>query len=60
VTVGQSIAIKVVNESDETYRFSVCFSGMRRATDPDHVIAVTTTLSGEQRLVVAARVGIVC
>ena len=33
--------------------------GMRHATDPDHVIAVTTILSRERRLVVATRIGIV-
>ncbi|HEY6420669.1 MAG TPA: hypothetical protein VIX59_16875 [Candidatus Binataceae bacterium] len=33
--------------------------GMRHATDPDHVIAVTTILSRERRLAVAARIGIV-
>jgi hypothetical protein len=33
--------------------------GMRHATDPDHVIAVTTILSRERRLAVAARVGVV-
>ena len=33
--------------------------GMRHATDPDHVIAVTTILSRERRLVVVARVGVV-
>jgi len=33
--------------------------GMRHATDPDHVIAVTTILSRERRLVVAARIGVV-
>ncbi|MGA7873227.1 MAG: hypothetical protein WCA22_20240 [Candidatus Binatus sp.] len=33
--------------------------GMRHATDPDHVIAVTTILSRERRLVAATRVGIV-
>ncbi|MDO8433821.1 MAG: hypothetical protein Q7S58_15575 [Candidatus Binatus sp.] len=33
--------------------------GMRHATDPDHVIAVTTILSRERRLSAAARVGIV-
>jgi len=33
--------------------------GMRHATDPDHVIAVTTILSRERRLIVAARVGVV-
>ncbi len=33
--------------------------GMRHATDPDHVIAVTTILSREHRLVVAARIGVV-
>jgi hypothetical protein len=33
--------------------------GMRHATDPDHVIAVTTIVSRERRLVVAGRIGIV-
>ena len=33
--------------------------GMRHATDPDHVIAVTTILSRERRLVVAARIGVI-
>jgi hypothetical protein len=33
--------------------------GMRHATDPDHVIAVTTILSREHRLAAATRVGIV-
>ena len=33
--------------------------GMRHATDPDHVIAVTTILSRERRLTVAARIGVV-
>src|SRR5260370_583003 len=33
--------------------------GMRHATDPDHVIAVTTILNRERRLAVAARIGIV-
>src|SRR5215469_16753081 len=33
--------------------------GMRHATDPDHVIALTTILSRERRLSVAARIGIV-
>jgi high-affinity nickel-transport protein len=33
--------------------------GMRHATDPDHVIAVTTILSREHRLSAAARVGVV-
>jgi hypothetical protein len=33
--------------------------GMRHATDPDHVIAVTTILSREHRLAVATRIGIV-
>src|ERR1700733_15667776 len=33
--------------------------GMRHATDPDHVIAVTTILSRERRLGVAARIGVV-
>jgi ABC-type nickel/cobalt efflux system permease component RcnA len=33
--------------------------GMRHATDPDHVIAITTILSRERRLAVATRIGIV-
>jgi hypothetical protein len=33
--------------------------GMRHATDPDHVIAVTTIVSRERRLIVASRVGLV-
>lgn len=33
--------------------------GMRHATDPDHVIAVTTMLSRERRFTAAARIGIV-
>lgn len=33
--------------------------GMRHATDPDHVIAVTTILSRERRLMTAARIGVV-
>ena len=33
--------------------------GMRHATDPDHVIAVTTIVSRERRLIAASRVGIV-
>jgi len=33
--------------------------GMRHATDPDHVIAVTTILSRERRFAAAARIGIV-
>jgi high-affinity nickel-transport protein len=33
--------------------------GMRHATDPDHVIAVTTIVSREPRLFAASRVGIV-
>ena len=32
---------------------------MRHATDPDHVIAVTTILSRERRLAVAARIGVI-
>ena len=31
--------------------------GMRHATDPDHVIAVTTILSREHRLAAATRIG---
>jgi high-affinity nickel permease len=33
--------------------------GMRHATDPDHVIAVTTILSRERRFGAAARVGVI-
>ncbi len=33
--------------------------GMRHATDPDHVIAVTTILSRERRLGAAARIGVI-
>src|ERR1700693_3585749 len=33
--------------------------GMRHATDPDHVIAITTILSRERRLAVATRIGVV-
>ncbi|HEY1850149.1 MAG TPA: hypothetical protein VGG60_03915 [Candidatus Binataceae bacterium] len=33
--------------------------GMRHATDPDHVVAVTTILSRETRLGAAARVGVI-
>jgi len=33
--------------------------GMRHATDPDHVIAVTTILSRERRLMTASRIGVV-
>src|SRR5277367_1100338 len=33
--------------------------GMRHATDPDHVIAVTTIVSRERRLTTASQVGIV-
>jgi hypothetical protein len=33
--------------------------GMRHATDPDHVIAVTTILSREHRLSAATRIGVV-
>ena len=33
--------------------------GMRHATDPDHVVAVTTILSRERRIAAAARIGIV-
>ncbi len=33
--------------------------GMRHATDPDHVIAVTAILSRERRLATAARLGVV-
>jgi High-affinity nickel-transport protein len=33
--------------------------GMRHATDPDHVIAVTAILSRERRLASAARIGVV-
>src|SRR5471030_2676001 len=33
--------------------------GMRHATDPDHVVAVTTILSRENRIGSAARIGII-
>ena len=33
--------------------------GMRHATDPDHVIAVTTILSREHRLSAATRIGVI-
>jgi high-affinity nickel permease len=33
--------------------------GMRHATDPDHVIAVTTIVSRERRLLTASRIGVV-
>ncbi len=33
--------------------------GMRHATDPDHVIAVTTILSREHRLGAATRIGVI-
>src|SRR5271170_7922536 len=33
--------------------------GMRHATDPDHVIAVTAILSRERRLAAAARIGVI-
>jgi len=33
--------------------------GMRHATDPDHVIAVTAILSRERRLSVATRIGVI-
>ena len=33
--------------------------GMRHATDADHVIAVTTIVSRERRLITASRIGIV-
>jgi len=33
--------------------------GMRHATDPDHVVAITTILSRERRIVAAARIGII-
>jgi cytochrome c biogenesis protein CcdA len=32
--------------------------GMRHATDPDHVVAVTTIVTRERRLAVAARIGL--
>lgn len=35
------------------------FMGMRHATDPDHVVAVTTILSRERRFGAAARVGLI-
>jgi hypothetical protein len=33
--------------------------GMRHATDPDHVVAVTTILSREHRISAAARIGVI-
>lgn len=33
--------------------------GMNHATDPDHVIAVTTILSRERRMITAARIGVI-
>src|SRR5216684_2520441 len=33
--------------------------GMRHATDPDHVVAVTAILSNERRLGAATRIGLV-
>jgi high-affinity nickel-transport protein len=33
--------------------------GMRHATDPDHVIAITTILSRERRIIAAARIGVI-
>lgn len=33
--------------------------GMRHATDPDHVVAVTTMLSREQRIGAATRIGVI-
>lgn len=33
--------------------------GMRHATDPDHVIAVTTIVSRERRLITASRIGVI-
>src|SRR6202041_319599 len=33
--------------------------GMRHATDPDHVVAVTTILSRENRIGAAARIGVI-
>jgi high-affinity nickel-transport protein len=33
--------------------------GMRHATDPDHVIAITTIVSRERRLIAASRIGVV-
>jgi hypothetical protein len=33
--------------------------GMRHATDPDHVVAITTIVSRERRLMAAGRVGVV-
>jgi high-affinity nickel-transport protein len=33
--------------------------GMRHATDPDHVIAITTILSRERRIGAAARIGVI-
>jgi hypothetical protein len=35
------------------------FMGMRHATDPDHVVAVTTIISRERRFGAAARVGVI-
>jgi ABC-type nickel/cobalt efflux system permease component RcnA len=35
------------------------FMGMRHATDPDHVVAVTTILSRERRFGAATRVGVI-
>ncbi|MEO7111330.1 MAG: high-affinity nickel-transport family protein [Polyangiaceae bacterium] len=34
------------------------FLGIRHATDPDHVVAVTTILAREKRVSVAARIGV--
>src|SRR5271170_3964336 len=33
--------------------------GMRHATDPDHIIAVTAILSRERRLATATRIGVI-
>jgi high-affinity nickel permease len=33
--------------------------GMKHSTDPDHVIAVTTIVSGQRRLATAMRIGLV-
>jgi hypothetical protein len=48
---------------DNTAPLSIAFLGlllgMRHATDPDHVIAVTTILSRERRFFAATRIGVV-
>src|ERR1700679_3451477 len=33
--------------------------GMRHATDPDHVVAITTILSREHRIGASARIGVI-